>query len=85
MCRLLPAGEKSFFLGKLNMSLEKERETSGLWCFLTHVAHIIYGSRTGPTCELLLLLDGVDGTESSGSSETSLLVKNSKRWTLAKE
>lgn len=80
MCRLLPAGEKSFFLGKLNTILEEGRETSGLWCFLTHVAHVIYG-RTGPTCELLdlLLLDGVNGTESSGSSETSLLDKNSKR------
>lgn len=46
------------------------------------------GSCTWPTCELedLLLLDGVEGTEGSGNSETSLLPdKNSNNWTLANE
>lgn len=43
----------------------------------------VYESRTGPTCGLqdLLLLDGVDGTEESGNSETSTLPdKNSNSW-----
>ncbi len=49
---------------------------------------LVYESRPGPTCELqgLLLLDGVDGTEESGNSETSPLPdKNSNSWILAKE
>lgn len=53
-----------------------------LCCFMIQVAPFFI------TCELqdLLLLDGVDGTEESGRSETSVLPdKNSNSWIFQKK
>ncbi|TNN40987.1 hypothetical protein EYF80_048851 [Liparis tanakae] len=48
--------------------------------------HSLCESRTGPTCEGLLARDGVDGTEESGNSDTSVFPdKNSNIWIFAKE
>lgn len=73
---LLPAGEKAFhFPEKKTIRRVEGKVERGVF--------LVCESRTGPTCELqgLLLVDGVDGIEESGNSETSMLPdKNSNSW-----